>query len=108
MHSNNHDGHEAHSHSHAHVEDLFRQPKTKNLRSGKVTLLPGEDVGEHIPFKREEIVVVLSGEGTVEIEGKQQQVHQGDVVFIAENQKHNVINNSSEKMVYVYVVSIFE
>lgn len=86
---------------------IVKQPASKNLRAGKVILKPGKEAGEHIPYKREEIVVILEGKGIVVIEGKKKNVKPGDAVFIAENKKHNIINNSRKNLVYVYVVSVF-
>ncbi|MEK6968732.1 MAG: cupin domain-containing protein [Nanoarchaeota archaeon] len=87
--------------------EIIRQPVTKNLRAGKVILKSSEEAGEHIPYKREEIIIILEGNGIVVIEGKKKKIKTGDTIFIAENKKHNIINNSKKKLVYVYVVSIF-
>ncbi|TAL56431.1 MAG: cupin domain-containing protein [Nanoarchaeota archaeon] len=88
-------------------KQIVRQPKSRNLRAGKVILKPGKEVGEHIPYKREEIVIILEGKGVMVIEGKKKNVKTGDAVFIAENKKHNIINNSRRNLTYVYVVSVF-
>ena len=46
---------------HMESESLLKPPLSKQLKSGKVTLFPGEDVGEHITSKREEIIIVIKG-----------------------------------------------
>ena len=76
------------------------------MRSGLVTLLPGHDVGIHNTEGHEEIIVVLNGEGEFVSEGKEPKgISENQAVYVPPNTEHNVINNSSELLRYVYIVS---
>ena len=90
------------------TEELLRQPKSRLLRSGKVTLSPGEETGEHIPYKREEFIVVLKGIAYLTVNGRLFELKQGDTHYISEGVKHNVKNNTNQELEYLYVVSLFE
>jgi mannose-6-phosphate isomerase-like protein (cupin superfamily) len=89
------------------TESLLRPPNSKFLKSGKVILKKGEEIGEHLTEKREELIIVLKGiatliKGDKKFELKEKQVH-----YIKEGIKHNVLNNSDEELEYIYVVSLF-
>lgn len=44
---------------------IIKPPESKNLKSGRVVLEPGEDVGDHVTKEREEIIIILSGTATI-------------------------------------------
>ena len=81
--------------------------RSKHIRAGKIILKPSEETGEHIPYRREEVIIILKGNGLIIIEGKKKRVKAGDVVFVAQDKKHNIINDSRKGLVYVYVVAVF-
>ena len=85
---------------------LFKPPFTKNLKAGKVILRPGKAVGEHIKSNREEAIVVLKGTATISLEGKKIRLSKGQVCYIGPEKKHNVKNTSSQKLEYIYIVSL--
>ena len=81
-------------------------PQTRGLRSGKVTLLPGEDVGEHSTKDNEEVLVVLSGKGKVVCKGVQSfTINTRTIGYIPPFTTHNVINTSEEPLEYIYIVA---
>ena len=41
---------------------------SSGLKSGHVTLKPGENIGEHSTAEREEIIIILRGEGKATID----------------------------------------
>jgi len=92
------------------TESLIKPPKSKVLKSGRVTLLPGEEIGEHKTDKREELIIVLKGTATL-IKGKKPEetivLTAGKTYYIKEDVLHNVKNASDEELEYVYVVSLF-
>ncbi|MBU0953249.1 MAG: cupin domain-containing protein [Nanoarchaeota archaeon] len=88
-------------------KSLFKPPTTKLLKAGRVTLAPGETVGEHVTDQREEVLVILKGTATVHVEGTVTTVPKGQTHYIKEGQKHNVVNNGTENLEYVYVVALF-
>ena len=44
--------------------------RSKHIRAGKIILKPSEETGEHIPYRREEVIIILKGNGLIIIEGK--------------------------------------
>lgn len=77
------------------------------MKSGRVTLEPGEEVGEHTTDHREEVVVVLKGSGVL-LKGKEKvQLREGEVYFIGEDVLHNIKNESNAVLHYIYVVALF-
>ena len=87
---------------------LVKPPESRTLKSGRVILSPGEEVGRHMTSRREEILIVLRGTATL-IQGnstitlKEKETH-----YIPPEKEHNVINDSDEELEYIYAVSLFE
>jgi mannose-6-phosphate isomerase-like protein (cupin superfamily) len=81
-------------------------PGTRGMRSGYVTLTPGESVGEHNTESKEEALIILSGKGTVVYgDGTSLHVEEDTLVYIPPHTKHDVKNRGTESLRYVYVVS---
>lgn len=89
-------------------ESLIKPPTTKVLKSGRVKLSSGEEVGEHVTDKREEIIIIMKGKATIVEEGREFVVEEKNIHFIREGTTHNVKNLSDGDVEYVYVVSLFE
>ena len=89
-------------------ERIIKPPESRLLKSGRVTLAPGEDIGEHVTEKREELILILKGEAVVEKEGELIQLKHGQAHFIPEGKKHNVRNNSDKELEYIYIVTLFD
>ena len=87
-------------------ESLFEPPVTKAIKSGRVRLSANEQVGEHITEKKEEMIIVLEGVATLNIEGNYIELKVGETYYIREGKKHNVLNNTEEDLEYIYVVSM--
>jgi quercetin dioxygenase-like cupin family protein len=76
------------------------------MRSGLVTLRPGEDCGSHSTEDYEELIVVLEGCGQIESEGKNsRQISKGQVAYNPPETVHNMRNTGTELLRYVYIVS---
>jgi quercetin dioxygenase-like cupin family protein len=82
--------------------------KNERMRAGKITLAPGEDVGEHVTDKREELIVVLKGVATIVEEALIIEKKAGETHHVAASIKHNVRNDGKEDLEYVYVVALSE
>jgi len=94
------------SDTHAKHEGIFEQKQSYRLRSGLVTLPPGESVGEHSTEDHEELVIALSGKGEIEAEGLgRANFGEGQVAYNPPNTKHNVINTGNRPLKYIYVVT---
>ena len=88
-------------------QTILRPPESKALKSGRVILAPGEEIGEHITENREELIVVLRGSAIIENENDPVELTAGQTHFISEGVRHNVKNQSKEELEYLYIVSLF-
>ncbi len=87
-------------------ELIIKPPASKILKSRKITLEPGGEIGEHITENKEEIIIVLRGTTTLLKEGKSVQLEQHQSHYIGPNIKHNIKNTSTSILEYVYVVGL--
>lgn len=86
---------------------LKEMPQTAGLRSGFVRLKPGESVGWHITGKNEEALVILHGKGEAMIEGAAAMpVAEHMLAYIPPATRHNITNNGTEVLQYVWVVAL--
>ncbi|MFC2143681.1 cupin domain-containing protein [Candidatus Aenigmatarchaeota archaeon] len=85
---------------------IITPPASKNIKSGRVFLHPGEEIGEHVTKNREEIIIILKGTATI-TDGDKNIVKAGETYFVKEDVKHNVKNESDQNLEYIYVVSLF-
>ena len=88
------------------VTAILDSTKSVRLRSGFVTLQPGENVGSHNTGQHEELLVILNGEGEVDAQvlGKKE-ISKGMVVYIPPNNQHNVFCGGSCPLQYIYIVT---
>ncbi|HOY08495.1 MAG TPA: cupin domain-containing protein [Candidatus Omnitrophota bacterium] len=85
---------------------LAGQPSTAGMKSGYVTLSPGDAVGEHVTSGREEAVLILEGRADVFCYGKN--IFSADavsLVYVPPDTPHNIRNSGPGLLRYVYVVS---
>lgn len=85
---------------------LSGKPQTKGMRSGLVSLKPGEEIGEHSTENKEEALVILNGEAEISC-GKAAtfKAAAGSLVYIPPDTRHNVKNCGKNLLKYVYIVS---
>ncbi len=86
-------------------EEVVRPPKSKTLKSCRILLGPGEDIGEHVTEDREEILVILKGTATLVYNGKEVELAGGESFFVNSGIRHNVKNLKQDPLEYVYVVA---
>jgi mannose-6-phosphate isomerase-like protein (cupin superfamily) len=85
---------------------LSGSPQTTGMRCGFVRLKPGESVDAHSTGENEEALVVLRGEGMVDVKGRAPvPVSSRMLVYIPPRSRHNVTNTGTEVLEYVYVVA---
>jgi len=85
---------------------LNGEPETFGMRSGRVELARGEEIGEHSTGDHEETLVVIEGTGEVHVEGYDPlAVRGGQSVYIPPQSKHNVRNTDAPLLRYIYVVA---
>lgn len=81
-----------------------RLAKGDKIKGGCVHLEPGKEIGEHSTEKGEEFILVLEGEATVVCGEEKAVLAKDQCVFIPQESRHNVMNCSSEKLIYAYFV----
>lgn len=88
------------------LEGLDGSPRTRGMRSGRVRLEPGKEVGVHSTGNHEEIVLFLEGAGTVTRIGNEPvHVEAGQAVYVPPHTEHNVANDGDAVLKYVFVVT---
>ncbi len=82
-------------------------PSTVRLKSGMVSLEPGETVGTHNTENKEELIIVLEGEGEMVFEGYDTvKLSKGKNAYCPPYTEHNIINTNDKILRYIYVISI--
>lgn len=69
----------------------------------ELRLEPGSSIGRHPHIGDEEIYYVISGSGTMLVDGETADIHQGDAVLTKSGSSHGLSNNSTEELV-IFVV----
>ena len=82
-------------------EILTEENNAKDLGGIFVVLVPGSGPPYHYHEKRESIIVVISGEATEILEGKEIPIKAGDVIFIPRREKHTTVNTSHQEFRYL-------
>ena len=67
----------------------------------KVTLKPGNSMNYHSHRNRDEVWVVLAGEGTTIVDGMEQSVTPGDVITMSAGCRHTVVAKTELKLIEV-------
>ncbi len=76
------------------------------LRSGLVTLKPGETIGTHITENKEEVILILEGTARV-LYGKNHSLvaRRQSFIYIPPNTRHDVKNIGKGILRYIYLTS---
>ncbi len=82
-------------------EILTKEHQAKNLGGMFGLLVPGSQVPYHYHNNRESIIIVISGEATEVVEGKETPIKAGDILFIPAEEKHSMINRSKQDFRYL-------
>jgi quercetin dioxygenase-like cupin family protein len=85
---------------------LSGPPETYSMRSGAVTLQPGQTIGRHSTRANEEVIVVLEGEGALLLnEAQELPFKVGTIAYCPPDTEHDVKNTGSTVLRYIYVVA---
>jgi len=88
------------------LEILSGAPHSAGMRAGLVTLPPGAAVGQHTTGAREEIILVLEGEGRVCLPDRQPLALRAPMAaYMPPHQEHDVVNSGTARLRYIYVVA---
>jgi mannose-6-phosphate isomerase-like protein (cupin superfamily) len=86
--------------------EILNATKSIIMRSGLVTLQPGQDCGSHNTDNNEELLIILEGAGEVKLDGfGSEKIQKGYVAYIPPATQHNVFNVGIQPLQYIYVVS---
>jgi len=81
-------------------------PASSGMRSGYVSLEPNASVGRHSTGRHEEMLVVLGGAGRMFLSGHDPlDLRAPCAAYCPPDTEHDVVNNGSETLRYVYVVA---
>ena len=85
---------------------LLDASESVTMRSGLVTLQPGENCGWHSTENYEELVICLEGEGHIESgDTGRRRLVAGQYAYNPPHTRHNVFNTGAQPMRYIYVVA---
>ena len=85
---------------------LSGPPQSVFMRSGKVVLQPGEAVGKHSTEGKEELIIILDGEGQFLLGDNQSLAFDSNsVLYCPPMTEHNILNTGETSLQYIYVVS---
>ncbi len=75
--------------------------RVPDLSMGLYVLAVGEE-DEQEPHTEDEVYYVLSGEGMLQVDGKDQSVKAGDILFVAKNADHHFHTITSDLSLLVF------
>jgi mannose-6-phosphate isomerase-like protein (cupin superfamily) len=84
---------------------LTGPPQTGGMRSGRVVLKAGEEMHRHSTEGNEELLVFLRGQARVLLEQESVTVGAGEVLYIPPHTAHEVHNDGTEELAYIYTVA---
>ncbi len=76
-----------------------------SLESGRVTILRGNKGERHSTKSYEEILIVLRGKGSIDVEGTIYPLEEGDTIYIPPQRFHQLRNERSDSLEYIYVAA---
>ncbi len=87
------------------VPGKLSPPEARAISSSCVTLAPGQRVGEHTTEDREELLFVLEGEATLIAGNERTRIPAGHAAYVPPNTHHDVANETTDRVLYVYVTA---
>ncbi len=85
---------------------LNKDSGTCGIKAGHVILQPGQSIGEHTTGEREEVIVILNGNGEAMV-GKDSifKLEKDIVLYIPPKIDHDVKNNGTGELEYIFVTA---
>lgn len=74
------------------------------IESGRVLMSKGQKGERHSTEIYEEVLLILKGSGSIEVEGKKFEIGEGDVVYIPPHHVHQ-LTSKGKNLEYVYVAA---
>jgi quercetin dioxygenase-like cupin family protein len=75
--------------------------EAENFVMGHVTIYPGGTIPLH-SHGQEEVYVIMTGEGIMQIEGLEERVKEGSCIYIDPNSSHHLQNTSDKNMILIF------
>jgi len=90
------------------VTHIVNCENEKNIRLlAEVALQPGCSIGDHSHDNETEYYIILSGGGTVNDNGIETPVNEGDVVITGNGASHNICNTGAVPLVFHAIIVTF-
>lgn len=86
-------------------------PQSQRFKSQVVELPPGKNVGLHSTHHREELVVILEGEGELrlpESEPNMLPLSSGKATYVPPETPHDIYNTGEAPLRYIYIVAMLD
>ena len=77
----------------------------RNLSITWVDVPPGAEQRAHSHEDSEQVYVIVKGRGRMSVAGDEEDVEEGDLVFIPPATDHGIVNDGKETLVYVSAAS---
>ena len=78
---------------------------SRNLSVTWVEVPPGAEQRLHSHDESEQVYVIVRGRGRMQVAGDEEEVTEGDLVFIPPAADHGIANDGPEELVYVAAAS---
>ena len=78
---------------------------SRNLTVTWVDVPPGAEQRAHSHEEAEQVYVIVRGRGRMQVAGDDEEVGEGDLVFIPPATHHGIVNDGTEMLVYVSAAS---
>jgi quercetin dioxygenase-like cupin family protein len=90
----------------SYIKLLGGPPETRSIKSGLVTLSPGQSIGLHSTKANEEVIVPLAGVGQLQCaEHESIELSTGVIAYVPPQTEHDVINTGSLDLRYIFIVA---
>ncbi|MFC1953821.1 cupin domain-containing protein [Chloroflexota bacterium] len=66
-----------------------------------VIIPPGGDVSYHYHKERESLIIIINGEATETVEGKEFPIRANDILFIPAGEKHGIKNSAEKELRFI-------
>lgn len=80
--------------------DTFRTvlASSKHTQVVVMSIKPGEDIGKEVHDKEDQVLYLVSGKGTVYLDGNESEFNPGDCVLVPAGVEHNFTTTGDEPM----------
>lgn len=77
----------------------------EKIRILRGTLVPGASIGLHVHETSNETIYIISGSGRMLYDDTEEALEAGDCHYCPRNHRHSLINNTTENLVFMAVIT---